>query len=72
MAEGRLRDHFSTFTEACFSGTAQTLLRHANLQTTAIYVQVADPKRVEAIDRLNPGIGRGCDPAARGGAGWRP
>jgi site-specific recombinase XerD len=23
-------------------GTAQTLLRHANLQTTAIYVQVAD------------------------------
>jgi integrase/recombinase XerD len=34
--------------------TAQTLLRHANLQTTAIYVQVSDPKRVEAIDRLNP------------------
>ncbi len=32
--------------------TAQTLLRHANLQTTAIYVQVADGKRVEAIDRL--------------------
>jgi hypothetical protein len=25
--------------------TAQTLLRHANLQTTAIYVQVADGKR---------------------------
>jgi integrase len=38
--------------------TAQTLLRHANLNTTAIYVQVSDPKRVEAIDRLNPyGIG---------------
>jgi site-specific recombinase XerD len=34
--------------------TAQTLLRHANLQTTAIYVQVADGKRVEAIDRLDP------------------
>lgn len=32
--------------------TAQTLLRHANLQTTAIYVQVADRKRVDAIDRL--------------------
>jgi integrase/recombinase XerD len=32
--------------------TAQTLLRHANLNTTAIYVQVSDPKRVEAIDRL--------------------
>lgn len=34
--------------------TAQTLLRHANLQTTAIYIQVVDGKRVEAIDRLNP------------------
>ena len=34
--------------------TAQTLLRHANLQTTAIYVQVADAKRVEAVDRLDP------------------
>ncbi|MEZ0357794.1 tyrosine-type recombinase/integrase [Mycobacterium sp. SA01] len=34
--------------------TAQTLLRHANLNTTAIYVQVRDEKRVEAIDRLNP------------------
>jgi integrase/recombinase XerD len=33
---------------------AQTLLRHANLNTTAIYVQVSDPKRVEAIDRLDP------------------
>jgi hypothetical protein len=29
-------------------------LRHSNLQTTAIYVQVADGKRVEAIDRLDP------------------
>lgn len=34
--------------------TAQTLLRHANLQTTAIYVQVTDPQRSEAIDRLDP------------------
>lgn len=32
--------------------TVQTLLRHANLNTTAIYTQVSDPKRVEAIDRL--------------------
>jgi integrase len=32
--------------------TAQTLLRHANLNTTAIYTQVVDGKRVEAIDRL--------------------
>lgn len=32
--------------------TAQTLLRHANLQTTALYVAVRDEKRVEAIDRL--------------------
>jgi integrase/recombinase XerD len=34
--------------------TVQTLMRHANLNTTAIYVQVSDPKRVEAIDRLDP------------------
>jgi site-specific recombinase XerD len=33
--------------------TVQTLLRHANLSTTAIYTQVFDPKRVEAIDRLS-------------------
>jgi integrase/recombinase XerD len=32
--------------------TAQTLVRHANLDTTAIYTQVVDSKRVEAIDRL--------------------
>lgn len=32
--------------------TAQTLLRHANLQTTAIYVAVHDERRIEAIDRL--------------------
>lgn len=31
----------------------QTLLRHANLNTTAIYSQVSDPKRSEAIDRLS-------------------
>jgi integrase/recombinase XerD len=34
--------------------TVQTLMRHANLNTTAIYVHVADEKRVEAIDRLDP------------------
>jgi integrase/recombinase XerD len=34
--------------------TAQTLLCHANLNTTAIYVQVSDPKRAEAINRLDP------------------
>lgn len=34
--------------------TAQTLLRHSNLNTTAVYVQVSDPRRVEAIDRLDP------------------
>ncbi|MCW2628524.1 tyrosine-type recombinase/integrase [Mycobacterium sp.] len=34
--------------------TAQTLLRHQNLNTTAIYVQVADVKRAEAIERLDP------------------
>ncbi|MGA9490598.1 MAG: tyrosine-type recombinase/integrase, partial [Mycobacterium sp.] len=34
--------------------TAQILLRHCNLQTTAIYVSVTDVKRVEAIDRLDP------------------
>ena len=34
--------------------TVQTLMRHANLTTTAIYVQVSDPKRMDAIDRLDP------------------
>ena len=29
-------------------------MRHANLQTTAINIQVADEKRAEAIDRLDP------------------
>jgi integrase/recombinase XerD len=33
--------------------TAQQLLRHANLNTTAIYVAVRDEKRIEAIDRLS-------------------
>ena len=43
--------------------TAQTLLRHVNLNTTAIYVQVSDPKRVEAIERLDP---FGCGPRQGG------
>jgi hypothetical protein len=33
--------------------TTQTLMRHQNLASTAIYTQVFDSKRVEAIDRLN-------------------
>ncbi|MDI3314503.1 MAG: tyrosine-type recombinase/integrase [Mycobacterium sp.] len=32
--------------------TAQTLLRHANLNTTAIYTRVSDARRTEAINRL--------------------
>jgi hypothetical protein len=32
----------------------ETVLWHQNLDTTAIYVQVSDPKRIEAIDRLDP------------------
>jgi len=32
--------------------TAQTLLRHTNLNTTAVYVQVRDEKRTQAIERL--------------------
>jgi hypothetical protein len=39
---------------------AQTLLRHASLQTTGIYVQVADGKRVEAIDRLESPVAVGA------------
>src|SRR5258705_5886411 len=34
--------------------TTQTLMRHSNLSSTAIYVQVVDERRVEAIDRLDP------------------
>ncbi|WP_292990653.1 tyrosine-type recombinase/integrase [Mycobacterium sp.] len=32
--------------------TVKELMRHANLQTTAIYVRVADTRRQEAIERL--------------------
>jgi integrase len=32
--------------------TAQTLLRHGNLSTTAIYVQIADTQREKAVLRL--------------------
>jgi hypothetical protein len=35
------------------------MARHANLNTTAIYVQVSDPTRVDAINRLSPGIAAG-------------
>jgi integrase/recombinase XerD len=41
--------------------TVQTLMRHVNLNTTAIYVLVRDEKRVEAIDRLDP-FGVNCQP----------
>ncbi|WP_267307042.1 tyrosine-type recombinase/integrase [Mycobacterium barrassiae] len=34
--------------------TAQTLLRHENLASTAIYTEVSDERRVDAIDRLDP------------------
>jgi site-specific recombinase XerD len=34
--------------------TTQTLLRHSNLASTAIYVDVDDDRRVDAIDRLDP------------------
>jgi site-specific recombinase XerD len=34
--------------------TAQKLLRHASLATTEIYVEVADIRKAEAIDRLDP------------------
>lgn len=34
--------------------TAQKLLRHASLATTEIYVDVADARKAEAIDRLDP------------------
>ena len=34
--------------------TAQKLLRHASLATTEIYVDVADIRKAEAIDRLDP------------------
>lgn len=34
--------------------TTQTLLRHENLASTAIYTEVSDERRVEAIDRLDP------------------
>jgi integrase/recombinase XerD len=51
-----LRHYFGTNLVATGADlrTAQTLLRHASLATTAIYVAVADVKRLEAIDRLDP------------------
>ncbi len=41
----------TTGTDLC---TAQALLRHDNLQTTALYVAVADSRRAEAVSRLDP------------------
>ena len=53
----RLRHSYGSKLVAQGTGlrTVQTLMRHANLNTTAIYTQVSDPKRVEAIDRLDFG-----------------
>lgn len=34
--------------------TVQTLMRHANLESTAIYTEVADEQRVKGIHRLDP------------------
>lgn len=50
----RLRHYFGTklVVDGADLRTVQTLMRHANLSTTAIYTQVFDPKRVEAINRL--------------------
>lgn len=40
--------------------TAQVLLRHSQLNTTAIYVRVRDRSRIEAIDRLTLGEDSGA------------
>ena len=34
--------------------SAQKLPRHAKLNTTPVYVEVTNERRVEAIDRLDP------------------
>ena len=39
--------------------TVQTLMRHSNLTSTAIYTLVADEQRIDGIGRLDPfGVGR--------------
>jgi integrase len=52
----RLRHWFGTTLVATGTDlrTTQSLLRHSNLASTAIYTQVFDERRVEAIDRLDP------------------
>ncbi|KDP02919.1 integrase [Mycobacterium avium subsp. hominissuis 3388] len=42
--------------------TVQGLMRHANLNTTAVYVQVVDGKRGEAIDRLTLPLSEASEP----------
>lgn len=37
--------------------TTQVLMRHSNMQTTSLYVAVADERRAEAVERLNPRSG---------------
>ncbi|WP_262491114.1 tyrosine-type recombinase/integrase [Mycobacterium simiae] len=50
----RLRHWYGTnlVTSGADLRTAQTLLRHSNLASTAIYTEVTDDRRIEAIDRL--------------------
>jgi len=52
----RLRHWYGTnlVASGAYLRTAQTLLRHSNLASTAIYTEVTDDRRVEAIDRLDP------------------
>lgn len=50
----RLRHWYGTtlVTSGADLRTAQTLLRHSNLASTAIYTEVTDDRRIEAIGRL--------------------
>ncbi|TDH51582.1 recombinase XerD [Mycobacterium eburneum] len=62
----RLRHWYGTHLVAAGADlrTVQTLLRHENLTSTAIYTQVTDERRIEAINRLDP-FGDGITEASR-------
>lgn len=45
--------------------TVQTLMRHQELTSTAIYTEVADETKADAIDRLDPHAWRRAEEAAR-------
>lgn len=48
--------------------TVQTLMRHSNLTSTAIYTQIADEQRADGIQRLDPfGVGTLRPPAVSRG-----